>query len=152
MFGVATNQRGTRSILEFGDLVCTDRRGHTLPARSHHHHWKPRHATRFAPRVTVGAVNRHTEHYLDRGTMTLEKAWLAIWGVTPLEYLDVDSGSPAARELGLATTQPTAIVPGVDLTRFRDAFWFLGFDGSLCRWAGSTLPEGTDPLTRYFAD
>lgn len=61
-----------------------------------------------AVRVRREAVHWHTERYLDRGTLTLDELWLAIWGVDPHAYFDVDSDSPGARAFGLVETHSSS--------------------------------------------
>ena len=61
-----------------------------------------------AVRVRRDAVHWHTERYLDRGALTLDELWLAIWGVDPYTYFDVASDSPAARAFGLVETHSSS--------------------------------------------
>lgn len=119
-----------------------------------------------APRVRQEAIHWHTENYLDRGTMTLDETWMAIWGVTPHQYLEVAPGSPGARELGLddvADVQSTAknwsdpeppVEDEVDGNRFADAVWFriLPEGSILPRFAGAALPAASGPRARCLAD
>lgn len=117
-----------------------------------------------APRVRADAVHMHTENYLDRGTQSLEETWLNIWGVTPLQYMDIAPHSPAARELGLVSdgtpspaldaSAPAKPRESFDHRRFSSAIWLGPYVRTpvIAACCGDAMPETAAPAARYVAD